>query len=146
MVVGNEDQEEGVVGSGVGPGEVLDRLRDPVLGLDDAGSVTHVNRQAENLIAGDAADAVGTTLDDALPWLAGRDFRDAFDRAMERQDPARFETYHEARGVHVEVRLHPSPSGVTLQLRDVTERDARKQTLTAGPSGSGRSWRAWTTP
>ncbi len=128
MVGGDEGHTGGSSERDVDPGEVLDRVRDGLLALDDEGRVTYANGRAAAFAGVDADELVGRDVSEALPSLAEPAFADAFERAMERQERVEFEAYHEPHGASIEVHLHPSSSGVTARVRDVTARNDGEQT------------------
>ncbi|ELY58933.1 PAS domain-containing protein [Natronolimnohabitans innermongolicus] len=100
----------------------VDRITDAVFGLDDDWRVTYVNERAQRLFDIDAATLVGTSFWEAFPSITGTEFDREFRHAVDRQEPTAFEAYFEPHSTWLEVRAYPSESGLSVYVRDVTER------------------------
>lgn len=109
--------------------EVFARIGDPVFALDDAWRVTYLNERAERVLERSESDLVGEVLWDECPETVEENFRSECERAMESQDAVEFETFHEPLQRWFEGRAHPSESGLSVSLRDATDRVRRKRTL-----------------
>ncbi|CDK39778.1 HTR-like protein [Halorubrum sp. AJ67] len=126
--------------------EILDRMADGFIAVDGDDAITYLNAQAaalagtvdgrgrgadgtetrgDDAVSGDKsvdADAlVGTSLWEAFPNAAGTEFEAAFERARETGDPTEAQTYYEPAASWFEARIYPSPTGVSVYFRDVTE-------------------------
>ncbi|ARS90357.1 bacterio-opsin activator domain-containing protein [Natrarchaeobaculum aegyptiacum] len=107
---------------------VLDRIGDPVYAFDDDLNVTYANDAARalfGLAAGCARPNDATRGGCSPPSL----FDEAHHRALERErrSPLTVDRYHEASDSWLEARLWPSATGVTVEVRDVTERNDRER-------------------
>lgn len=101
---------------------VLDRLSDPVYASDDELNLTYANDAARDLFELDSVSRPHqpdvTREGRSLPRL----FEDAHERALEEQSPLTVEEYHERSDAWLEARVSPSETGVTVQIRDQSDR------------------------
>ncbi|WP_152041620.1 PAS domain S-box protein [Salinigranum salinum] len=108
--------------------EVFDRIDDGVFALDREWRFTYANERAEVVLGRPIDELVGEPV-----WAAFSDadsrFREVCTRAMETQKPVEFETTLSTPDARFEVRVHPSESGLSIHLRDVTERWERERQL-----------------
>ncbi|GGC69165.1 hypothetical protein GCM10007209_33960 [Haloferax sulfurifontis] len=104
--------------------EVLERMDEAVMGFDADWRVTYVNSTAEHGLGMSAAAVLGTRIWDSVPEAAV--FREGFERAMERQEPATFETYYERLETWYAVRAYPSETGLSVYFTDITEQLERE--------------------
>jgi len=108
---------------------VLESIADGFLALDHAWRLTYVNRAAEFLLQCDRAELLGRDVrelfgEEAHPALF-REMR----RAAERRDSAELEEFHARLASWLELRVFPSPDGLTLHVRDVTEQKVTQEEL-----------------
>lgn len=108
---------------------VLESIADGFLALDHAWRLTYVNRAAEFLLQCDRAELLGRDVrvlfaEDAHPVLF-REMR----RAAERRDSAELEEFHARLASWLELRVFPSPDGLTIHVRDVTEQKVTQEEL-----------------
>ncbi|GAA0508864.1 PAS fold-containing protein [Halorubrum aquaticum] len=115
---------------------VLDRMADGFFAVDDDWRVTYANERGAEMIrdamadgeggvteADGAGDAIeGTHLWEAIPEAVDTEFYDRFHRAMETQESASFDEYYPPLDTWFDVRAFPSDSGLSVHVRDVTER------------------------
>ena len=121
-------------GSGVSPGtdsaaEVHDRVTQAVLAVDGERRVTYLNDRAEAVLEGGAEDLLGAAAPEAFPPTVEPSLRRALEHAMATQEPATFEEFHAPQETWFEVRASPSETGVTVTLRDVSDRVRRESRL-----------------
>jgi PAS domain S-box-containing protein len=106
--------------------ELVERMAEAVLVLNDEGRIVDLNGRARSLLGADVDDLVGESLDAVAPDLAA-----AIDRAD--GDTAEFATGDPVR--HYEIRVSPlrggngGPVGRLVTLRDVTERRRRDRRI-----------------
>ncbi len=99
-----------------------------VTGAD--GVIDHVNGRAHELLNPEGRDLVGTDLWEAFPEGSDRTFREAYDRAMRDRETVTFEEYFpDPLDAWFEVRASPSETGLSVYVRDVTERKEREREL-----------------
>jgi PAS domain S-box-containing protein len=98
----------------------LEVVPDGVLALDDAGRPLYVNAGAERILGQGRQALLGRCLWELLPALEHSEFGRACQRARASRVPSTVEEYLDALGAWVEARVHPTPSGLLVLLRDVT--------------------------
>jgi PAS domain S-box-containing protein len=102
--------------------KILDGISDAFLILDREWRCIHVNDRAVQLSRRRREQLLGHILWDVVPRLADRPIGAALRRAMEHNTTEHFEQHSETGGLWLEGDVYPSSEGVTLFLRDVTER------------------------
>ncbi|UIO98774.1 ATP-binding protein [Halobaculum sp. CBA1158] len=116
---------------------VLERMTDGFHVYDDEWRTTFLNEKARRIVS-EAADVdlsteeiVGSDIWELVPEAVGSEIHQRYHRAMETQESQEFETYYEPLGIWLEVRAFPSPSGLTVLFRDVTDEKRRVDQLEA---------------
>jgi len=106
--------------------EILDRVADAFFALDDAWRFTYLNGRAEELLDRDAEGLCGRVIWDVFPETADTPFPNQFHHAMDEGEAVAFETFYNPVGTWFEVRAYPSDTGLSVYLRDVSERKRRE--------------------
>ncbi|WP_459193121.1 PAS domain S-box protein [Halosimplex sp. J119] len=109
--------------------EVLDRVDDGFMALDDSWRFTYVNDQAADLLDRGQRSLVGRNVWDEFPAAVDSPFQREFERARETNDSVSFEAYFPPLETWFDVAAYPSESGLSIYFRDVTERKARERGL-----------------
>ena len=109
--------------------DMVDRLTDPFFALDADWRFTYVNDAAERLLECSRSALIGRVMWDEFPETVETQFSDGFYRAMDRQVPVSFEVYHTPLETWFEVRAYPDEHGLSVFMRDVTERKERELRL-----------------
>ncbi len=109
--------------------EILDRIGDAFFALDREWRFTYLNDRAEAMLDADRGELLGQVFWDEFPQTVETQFPDRFHRAMETQESVAFEFYHSPLETYFETRAYPSPSGLTVSLRDVTDQKERDRDL-----------------
>lgn len=110
--------------------EILGRVTDAFFALDEDFRFTHVNERAAELLQASADELLGETLWEMYPEAASVDeIWDAFNAAMETQEPQSYEAYYEPLEFWVGATVYPSENGVSVYFQDVTDRKEREQRL-----------------
>jgi len=100
--------------------KLLDRIAESMITLDLNGRVLYANDNALQLLhAGD--QLVGKSLSEAASSEMTSRLLDRVQRACDSGMPARFELFDAKSKEWVEYRAYPTPDGVTLFARDITE-------------------------
>ncbi len=103
--------------------EIFGRVSDAFYAVDDEFQFTHVNERAEELLQQSQDELIGKQLWDVFPSAAEiDDVWDAFQTALDDQEPTSYELYYETLDFWVEANLYPSETGISVYFRDVTER------------------------
>ncbi|WP_254538860.1 bacterio-opsin activator domain-containing protein [Halomarina litorea] len=109
--------------------DVLERVTDAVFALDGEGRFTYLNERAEHIFGRDGEELLGEVVWEAFPEATDSTVRDAHERAMATQEPVSFEEYYAPLDSWVEMRAYPSETGLSVYLRDVTDRVRRENRL-----------------
>ncbi|MFB6157175.1 MAG: ATP-binding protein [Haloferacaceae archaeon] len=113
--------------------EILDRMTDAFIALDDEWRFTYLNERGRRVIcrAADveatADELLGESIWELIPDAVDTTFHEQYHRAMETGESVTFEEEYEPLGVWFEVRAYPSATGLSVYLRDVTERKERER-------------------
>jgi formate hydrogenlyase transcriptional activator len=106
---------------------ILSRISDAFIALDRDGRFTYANERALALCGHTRADIIGQVAWTANPQLAEGPLRPAFERAVAEQRAITVET--QCCGRLHEVRLYPSPTGVSFFFEDISDRKRREEQL-----------------
>jgi PAS domain S-box-containing protein len=98
------------------------RIIEGVIALDREWRCTHVSPEAERIVGNGRDGLLGAVLWQQLPepWRAALECECR--RAMATREPQSFEQYDDRLGAWLEQRVLPSADGLTLLIRDVTDR------------------------
>lgn len=111
---------------------VLDRVTDAFAAFTPDWQLTYLNRAARELAQREGLEPgrmLGHDLWEAIPALRGTRFEEEYRRAAASQKPARFEAFYPPLGAWLETSVYPSDEGLTIYLRDVTERRTAEDAL-----------------
>ncbi|SEO90577.1 PAS domain S-box-containing protein [Halogranum amylolyticum] len=108
--------------------DVFARISDAVFALDREWKITFLNERAERLFQRDGDDLRGALAWDVFPGAVSV-LRENCDRALETQRSVEFDFHHQPSDAWLAVHVYPSESGVTVQVRDVTDRVQRESVL-----------------
>lgn len=104
----------------------LERIRDGFIAVDREWRVRYVNPEANErlteLLGRAPGDVHGRSLWEVAPTLVGTGFEEACRRGMAAQSLVRAEEYVEPSQTWFDISVYPSPDGVTIYFRDMTER------------------------
>jgi PAS domain S-box-containing protein len=107
---------------------ILESIPEAFAAVDRQWRLIYLNGPAERLVQQERSALIGRMLWEAFPDLAGTRFTTELRRAVEEQTRVEFEEYYPRREVWLEVRADPSPEGLLIHARDVSER-RRNQAL-----------------
>ena len=108
---------------------ILDSLTDACVAIDAQWRITYVNRAAERLAETARADLVGSQFwhDFSAPLVAA--FGPALQEAARHQTVVEVEHHSSVLQKWFDLRVYPTPAGVTMYCRDVTERRRQQEAL-----------------
>ncbi|GGL47734.1 ATP-binding protein [Halocalculus aciditolerans] len=112
--------------------DVFDRMTDAFLIVDRHWRITYANDLAASLldtVEADDTDVEGSHLFDDVPSLEGTVFGRRYREAMETQEPAAFEEFYEPLDAWFDVRVYPTDSGISIYVRDVTDRHEQRDAI-----------------
>lgn len=109
--------------------EIFERIDDGFIALNDTWEVTYVNTRAESYLDRSAEELLGADIWKAIPEPATTAFRGPLKRVMETQESTSLEVRYPDPDRWFEIAAYPSVTGVSVYLKDITERKQREQTL-----------------
>jgi len=113
----------------------IERVSDAFIALDKNWNYTFVNSKAGELHERDPQSLLGKNVWKEFPDVVHEPFYDALMKAMNSQEPQMVELYYSKVDKWFEDYMYPSPNGITVYYRDVTEQRrineevARERTL-----------------
>ena len=108
---------------------ILSRISDAFIALDLEGRFTYANDRALALCGHKRDEMIGQLAWEANPQLGEGPLRPAFERAVAEQRAITVET--QCCGRLYEVRLYPSPTGVSFFFEDISDRRRQEEQLTS---------------
>src|SRR5437016_6892546 len=113
--------------------DILEKTSDGFFAVDRDWKFTFVNRQAEKLLDRHREDLIGKDFWVELPEFTREAFEKNYRRAMSEQVAVEFEAGDTSGKVWFELLAYPSGGGVSVFLRDVTDRKrVEEERLTTG--------------
>jgi PAS domain S-box-containing protein len=110
------------------PGDVLERVSDAFVALDNQWRYTYVNRQAAELFGTDPEHLLGQHIWTVYPEGIGQPFQQAYVKAMAEQVFIQIESYYEPWDRWFENRIYPSAEGVSIFFHEITDRKRAEET------------------
>jgi PAS domain S-box-containing protein len=101
---------------------ILERIGDAYMAFDTEWRYTYVNRKAAELALKPASELIGRRVWDEFPESVHTPFFRELQRALRDQAPIEFDNYYKPLGKWFANSVYPSPSGVGVFYRDITER------------------------
>ncbi|MGH8855950.1 MAG: PAS domain-containing protein, partial [Telluria sp.] len=111
---------------------MLESLSDGFCAVDRDWRITYINARALDMIAPldkSRADLIGKNLWAEFEDLHGTSVAQDCVRAMEQRETVVRDFYYVRLQCWLEMRLHPSPDGLTLYFQDITRRKQDQQAL-----------------
>ena len=109
---------------------VIDRVGDAIIALDKHLRFTYLNAPALRLLQRkQAAQLLGRYIWDEYELDHGRAFHNAYTNALQTQKAEVFEAFYAPWDKWIEVRVFPSPEGLSIFCNDITERKLFEQLL-----------------
>jgi PAS domain S-box-containing protein len=100
---------------------ILQSIGDGVLTVDREWRLTYMNTNAERRLKVNLSEVDVTSLWDVFPDVLGTPIESAYRRAMDGAEVERFTEYYPPLEGWFEISANPSPTGLTVFFRDVTE-------------------------
>jgi PAS domain S-box-containing protein len=108
---------------------ILESITDLFYQLDRDWRFTNVNRQTEERLGRPREELIGRVFWDVFPQAIDTVLYERFHQAMETMEPAHFEVLSRiVPGAWFEAHAYPSPSGLAVYLREITERKRAERT------------------
>ncbi|PSP78097.1 hypothetical protein BRC81_08595 [Halobacteriales archaeon QS_1_68_20] len=100
---------------------LLARVTDAVVSLDDDWRITHINSAGEELFGHESSELVGEVFWVAFPDAIGTRFQERLEAAVERDRSVTFEEFYPPLFTWLEVRIYPADDGVSLYLSELDD-------------------------
>lgn len=107
--------------------ETLESLSDGFLAFDAEWRFTHVNALGERVLGRPRAELLGKELWGEFPELEHTAFGQAYRKAMRDQVAVQVEEFYPPFDAWFEARAFPTPSGLSLLFRDISERKRHEE-------------------
>ncbi|MFL5808273.1 MAG: PAS domain S-box protein [Flavisolibacter sp.] len=109
--------------------EILERIGDGFIALDENARVIYWNRQAELVTGKSREDVLTREIWDCFPDDFHPEFFTYYKKAIESQTPQRYEAFLHSDENWYEVSIYPSEKGMTGFLKNITERKTIEEHL-----------------
>lgn len=110
--------------------DIFERITDGFIALDENFRYTYMNRKAGQIVHLDPASLIGKHIWDVFPLAVGSDTYKAFNEAMQHQRYVSNTDYYEPLNLWQENHIYPSPNGLSVFIRDITEKKKAAQAIT----------------
>ena len=109
---------------------IFERITDAFIAMDKNLCYTYLNKKAGELIQRDPASLIGKYVWDVFPDAVGSDTWYAFNKAMTEQKNMTNTDYYAPLDLWQENHLYPSPEGLSVFIRNVTEEKRKEKRIT----------------
>ncbi|WP_299088158.1 PAS domain-containing protein [uncultured Metabacillus sp.] len=105
----------------INPYEILDRITDAFFALDREWKFTYVNKEATRLLRRNMQQLLGKCIWEVFPEAVDLQTYQHYHMAVREQVSIVFEEYSPPLKMWFEVRIYPSPNGLSVYFQDITE-------------------------
>jgi len=109
--------------------DVFTHIGEGFFAVDEDWRITYVNDRATDLVGRSPGELLQARVWDALPEVAGGRPQELAEHAMAAQTPVEMEFHSETLDSWLEIRAYPAGSGLSVYVRDITERKTREREL-----------------
>jgi PAS domain S-box-containing protein len=109
--------------------DILESIGDGFFTLDHNWIVTYWNKEAENQSGKKREDTVGKNIWEVYPDAIQQKFYSEYNKAVEQRITVHFEEYLSSIDGWLEVSAYPSPQGLSVYFKNVTEKRMQKKQL-----------------
>jgi len=110
---------------------IIESIRDGFFAIDRNSIVEYWNGEAERLLKKSSNEVIGQNLWHVLPNSLSAKFYACQQRAVNERISVRYEEFSDALQVWLEFAIFPSPNGLSVYFKDITERMAAERALEA---------------
>jgi PAS domain S-box-containing protein len=108
----------------------LETMGDAFFTLDRDWRFTYLNAEAERLMRRPRRELLGKRIGEEFKEIRNSAIAAHYERAMNENVPVQFDQYYEPFDLWAQLKIYPSPQGLTVHARDVTEyKRAREEVL-----------------
>lgn len=100
---------------------IIENVQDAFFALDLNWTFIHLNHNAEQVLKRSREELLGSSLWEKYPLTRGTVFEREYNRALETQQPQRFEAYAKHLLAWFDVLANPTPRYLGVYFRDITE-------------------------
>jgi PAS domain S-box-containing protein len=111
------------------PAEILESIGEAFYAVDRSWRLVYINRTAERIWKRTRQELLGRTLASAFPTWEGSESHCAHEQAMATGEPVRIETLSTVLSLPVEINIYPSPKGLAVYFRDISDRKRAEEQL-----------------
>ena len=108
---------------------IYERITDAFAAFDKNWRYTYINKKAAGILNRQPEDLIGKNVWEEFPESVGLPFQIAFFNAMDTQEYVYLEEYYPPLNKWYENHIYPSPEGLTVYMRDTTEKNLAIQSL-----------------
>lgn len=108
---------------------VFERVSDGFIALDKQGRIAYLNTKAASLNHGNVEDFIGRSIWDTLFKTNENIFKDNFFESFACQEIKHFEVHAGSSQAWLECDMYPSPDGISLFVRDITEQQLTRRMI-----------------
>lgn len=106
---------------------ILESITEGFCTIDQEQRFTYINKQGAKWLNRNRDEIIGKNVKDVIPELVGRAYAPYYRRVLKERQPVRFETLMYQRWM--EVRIYPTPEGLSVYFDDVTEAKKTEEIL-----------------
>lgn len=110
--------------------EIIGRISDPVIAVDNNWRYTFINQRAEQILGQPAVDLIGTIIWSQFPQINSLQLKEACTKAMANQEYVYYEQYSDLHKSWFGNHIYPDPEGITITFRNITKRKRREEDYT----------------
>ncbi|HEX8568554.1 MAG TPA: PAS domain S-box protein, partial [Caulobacteraceae bacterium] len=108
---------------------ILGTIADAFYSLDREWRFVYCNPAAEQMFGRSHEELVGNVLWDCFPEISGSELWLRLEEAAAAREPSEFVVFHPERNAWYSDRVFPTPNGISVTIRDVTEQVMREREL-----------------
>lgn len=108
---------------------IFERVTDGFIAIDKEFRYLYINKMAGKMIHRDPSAMIGKKLVDEYPYIVDTKLYAGFIEAMASQQSVVITEYYEALDLTLENYIYPSPEGLSIFIRDITEKKRTEREL-----------------
>ncbi len=108
---------------------ILERITEAFVALDANWCYTHMNKKAGEIFNRDPEQMIGKHIWTEFPEGLNQPFHLAYEKAMATQQYVHVEEHYKPYDLWFENHIYPSPNGLSIFFRDISERKRSEETL-----------------